>query len=303
MSLDGFKTCPHCRALVTSSVCAICGRSADEEVAPRVEKSKPKWTDGFEHDEHRKVGVALLVVLVIGAVAAFLLTRDEPAPTATSLPPPASTTTTSMPPPVADAPPSLGGGARPATGFVPGAPREVGEGLAPWETPPPIDFVGGGLLDERAEHDADIARVQTVLDAVPDPWGVLPLDPPELVTLDGTVDLELVETTQPFAARTLVDPADHPVATLWLIASSGSDDGDAYLSAARTRWDTAAALEQFAPELGVRLSLLARGDTVDVWATALDVRSLVLLQTPTGSDPAAIATLVRDWRAAIDDLD
>ncbi len=270
--------------------------SALEAVAPAQAPPTRKWSDSLENNELRKLGVGLAAVLLIGAAVGYVVTRPDPAPSANSLPPPASTTTVEVEPTASEPPPSLVGGARPATGFLPGTPREVGEGLAPWETPPAIDFVTGLLLDERLDYTADIARVAELLDAFPDEFGVAELDPPEIVTFDGVVDAEQVESTQPFAARTLRDGDGTEIGQAWLVATGGSEVGDAYLAAARERWSTDAAIEQYAPEVGVRLWLLTADEQLNLWSAPLLDDSLVVVRSAAAVDPEAIADLLRAWR-------
>ncbi len=299
MTLDGLQTCPHCRALVQSTICSICGRSAFEEVAPPPPKEKPRWTDAFENNEHRKVGSTLLALLVIAAGVVFVLTRPDPAPTANSLPPPASTTTTEPLPTSSEPPPSLVGGARPATGFLPGAPREVDEGLSPWETPPPIDFLTGLLLDETLDYTTDIARVGDLLAAFPAALTLAELDPPELLTFDGKVYVEQVETTQPFAARTLHRADGAAVGELWLVASGGTDAGDAYLATARDRWSLESAVDQYSPEVGLRLWLLGSDETTNLWDSDLENDSMVLIQAAVSVDPKLLTDALGAWRREI----
>lgn len=309
MSLDGLQTCPHCRALVQSTICSICGKSAFEEVAPPPPREKARWSDAFEDNELRKVGTTALALLVIAAGVVFVLTRPDPAPTANSLPPPASTTPTVPPRPVStERPPSLVGGARPASGFLPGAPREVDEGLSPWETPPPVDFLTGLLLDETIDYAADIERVAELLAAFPgelaaETLSLDELDPPELLTYGGSIDAEQVELTQPFAARTLHRADDTAVGELWLIASAGTEPGDAYLAAARDRWSLDAAVDQFSPDVGLRLWLLATDQSTNLWASDLEDRSMVLVQAPVSVDPVILTDALRSWRRTISSLE
>ena len=81
-----------------------------------------------------------------------------------------------------------------------------------------------------------------------------------------------------------------------MIASSGSDAGDAYLSAARARWNVDTAVEQYAPEVGVRLWLLAADATVNLWAGNLTLDSMVLVQAPIGVEPSILTDVLKAWR-------
>ena len=283
-----------------STVCAICGKSAYETVAPPPPPPARRWTDAFEHNELRKTGVTLLALLVIVAGVAYVLTRPDNAPDANPLPPPASTTTVETIPPSSDAPPSLLGGARPASGFIPGTPREVGEGLSPWETPPPIDFVTGLLLDKSLDYSVDIARIGDLLDIFPDVATLTELDPPEIQTFRGIIDAELLEATQPFAARTLSGSDDAAIGQIWLIASGGSEAGDDYLTAARERWNPDGAIDQFSPDVGVRLWLLAGDATTKVWLSDLEDDSMVLVRVAADVDPQFLTDTLRSWRRAVD---
>ena len=304
MSLDGLQTCPHCRALVQSTICSICGKSAFEAVAPPPPRRKARWSDAFENNELRKVGTTVLALLVIAAGVAFVLTRPDPAPTANSLPPPPPTTATVAPRPTSsEPPPSLVGGARPASGFLPGTPRDVDEGLSPWETPPPIDFLTGLLLDETIDYTADIERVAELLSVFPGELAPEKLDPPELLTFGGSIDAEQVELTQPFAARSLHRTDDTAVGELWLIASAGTEPGDAYLDAARDRWSLDAAIDQFSPDVGLRLWLLGSDESTNLWASDLEERSMVLVQAPVAVDPVILTDALRAWRRTISSLE
>lgn len=298
VSLEGHQTCPHCRAIVQSTICSICGRSSFEEVAPSAERPKQKWNEAFENNELRKLGVGVLVVaLLVGAVA-FVVTRPESTPSANELPPPASTTRRPPEPTSSEPAPSVVGGVKPTSGFFPGAPREVGEGLSPWETPPAVDFVSGLLLDESLDYSADIDRVAELLDDFPNVLTLNALNPPEILTFGGSVDAEQLETTQPFAARTISRDDGLAVGQLWLIASGGTDAGDAYLAAARDRWDVDAAIDQYSPEVGVRLWLLGTDSTINLWASDLEADSMVLVQAPTTADPGVLTDALRAWRRA-----
>lgn len=295
MSVDGLQTCPHCRALVQSSICSICGRSALEEVAAPASATRPRWSESFEHHELRKVATGLLLVVVLAAGTAFVLTRPDSAPSANALPPPVSTT--SVEPPTTSAPPpSLVGGTRPATGFLPGVPREVDEAPSPWDSSPPVDVVTGRLLDESIDYTADIVRVAELLDAFPGALTLAPLDPPDILTFEGRLDAEQLESTQPFAARTLHRGDGSVVGELWLIASGGSEVGDAYLAAARARWNLDAAVDQFTPEAGLRLWLLGADATTNLWAGDLDDDSMILLQSPVTVDPTTLTDVLKAWR-------
>jgi hypothetical protein len=296
VSVDVHQTCPHCRAIVQSTICTICGKSAFAEVAAPPAPEKQKWTDTLKNNELKKVGFGVLALLVLIAGVAFVLTRPESTATATALPPPASTTTAKPTSTPTEAAPSVVGGVKPATGFVPGAPREVGEGLSPWETPLPVDFVTGLLLDESLDFATDIDRVGELLRAFPPVLTLAPLDPPELLTLDGTLDAEQIETTQPFAARTLTRNEGEAVGELWLIASGGSTPGNAYLAAARNRWNSEAALDNHSPEVGVRLWLLGADTTKNLWVGDLKNDSMVVIQAPLSVHPSVLTDVLKAWR-------
>ncbi|MEZ5246855.1 MAG: hypothetical protein R2707_17305 [Acidimicrobiales bacterium] len=283
-----------------SNTCSICGKSTFDEVAAPPPAAKPRWSDSL-NNELRKVGTALFAIALLAAGTAFVLTRPDTAPSATALPPPVSTTSAVPLPTTSERPPSLVGGARPTSGFLPGVPREVAEALSPWDTPPPVDLVSGLLLDESLDYADDIARVAELLADFPDEFVLAPLDPPEILTFDGVLDADQLEATQPFAARTLQrtagsTPGASTLGEVWLIASGGSTAGDAYLAAARERWNREAAIDLFSPEVGLRLWLLGSDGTTDLWVSDLDDDAMILVQAPTTADPAALADVLDTWR-------
>ena len=107
----------------------------------------------------------------------------------------------------------------------------------------------------------------------------------------------MVEASQPFAARTLLRPADGvPVGELWLIASAGSDDGNEYLAAANARWDINAAIDQFSPDVGIRLWRLAADTEINLWASNLIDDALVVIQAPLEVEPQVLTNALEAWR-------
>ncbi|MDW3220377.1 MAG: hypothetical protein R8F63_17345 [Acidimicrobiales bacterium] len=303
MSIEAHETCPHCKALVQSTICTICGKSAFEEVAAPTVREREKWWKTLENGEIRKVATTVAVVLAIAGVVAFILTRPEAEVTATELPPP-DPNAVDVPDPepkAPDAPPAADAVTRPNDLIAPGTSREVADGLSPWETLPPVDFVTGEFLDEDIDYGPDIDRVDELLSLFTGGLALAPLDPPEIVTFDGALDVEMLETTQPFAARTVTTGDDQDVGELWLIASSGSEEGDAYLASARDRWNIEAAVDSYAPAAGVRLWKLGSGDGLTVWATDLEQDSLLVIQAPSLVPPEIITNTLRAWRRAIAD--
>jgi hypothetical protein len=126
------------------------------------------------------------------------------------------------------------------------------------------------------------------------------LDPTEILTLGGIVDALQVEATQPFAARTIVRQQDgQELGEIWLVASAGTEVGDAYLEAARTRWNVDTATEQFAPEVGVRLWLLGGNDDLNLWAADLEAGSIIAVQAPTSVAPGAFTDVLQAWRRGL----
>ena len=261
---------------------------------------RQKWWTKLENGELRKVGTTCVLLVLFAGATFFVLSRPDAETVANELPPPASTTT--APPslePRGQAP-SIAEGAQPGVAVAPGAPREVGAGLSPWQTTPPIDFVSGLLLDDNLDYSSDIARVEELLTSFPEIFVLDRLDPPELLTFVGPLDVETLETSQPIAARTIRRERDGlAVGELWLIASFGTEVGDAYLAAARTRWDSGAAVDQFSTEVGVRLWLLGGDDETNLWASDLDDRSMAIIQAPVGLDPTGLTDAVGAWRKAI----
>ncbi|MEQ8841594.1 MAG: hypothetical protein RIB98_11480 [Acidimicrobiales bacterium] len=298
VSSAALQICPHCRAIVQTSVCSICGKSTFDAVIAPPPAPKRSRAEFFAHEEVRQVAVGAVVILALVAAIGFALNRSDPAPHANPLPPPASTTTVAPRPTTSEPAPSVAGGARPASGFVPGAPREVGQGLSPWESPPPLDLVGGGLLDPSLDFTTDIGRVDELLTAFPGQFTLASLDPPQLATFGGAVDIELIETTQPFAVRTLILADGTAAGELWLIASSGSPAGDDYLAAARARWDTGTALSQYAPDVGLRLWLLATDDTTNLWVGDVDTRAMIVVRAPLDLTPSALTEVLAPWQRA-----
>ncbi len=283
-----------------STICTICGKSSFEEVAAPIEARREKWWTTLENNELRKLGVTVVILTFVVGAMAFVLTRPDPVPIATELPPPASTTPTTPTSEPSGQAPSIAGGIRPSSLVVPGVPREVGEGLSPWQSPPPIDFITGQWLDEDLDFSDDIARVDELLAVFPAPWALEKLDPPQLLTFDGVIDIATIETSQPFAARTIRRAQDDlDVGELWLIASSGTEAGDAYLAAARARWDLAAAVDQFSPEVGGRLWRLGGDDSINLWASDVDRSSMVIIQAPVSVAPIVLTDSLKAWRRAI----
>lgn len=299
MNSDQRGHCPHCGAIAHQSICTICGKSAFEEVVAPPPRVRRKWWQTIDPRTARRQALVLSGIVAFAAVTTYLLTREDPPPDPAALPAPDETSlTTSTTSPPGEAP-SIDRGDRGPTPTLPdlgGVDRDVGGGLSPWEEAPPVHFVTGNLLPERDDYTVDIARVQEILAAFPAAFSLDPLEDPELLTFGGPIDLAVTEATQPFAARTMASRTG-AIGELWLIASGGSSDGDTYLAAARARWDTDIAVEQFAPTPGVRLWKLGEDATNQMWVTELTADSLALVQVPVGVPPTSLAAAIEAWRA------
>lgn len=297
--MSGHRTCPHCRAIVQSAICAICGKSVIEEVVETPPAPRQKWWQKLDPKETKRQALVLGGLVILVGAAVYIITRQDPPPNANALPAPVetSTSTTSTTP---GRPPTLDGGSSGGgdgvTGIAPGIDRDVGVGGSPWDEVPPVNFVTGRHLVPDLDFTADIARVAEVLAAFPETLRLEPLDRTEIMTFGGPVDIVETETSQPFAART-VSSGLGPLGQVWIIASSGTRDGDAYLAAARSRWDPARAIEQYAPEPGLRMWKLGQDDQTQVWVTDLDDAAIVVLQAPVAVDPEALRTIIVAWQA------
>lgn len=298
MSPDGFATCPHCRAIVTSPICSICGKRGDEEVAAPPRRVQEAWWKQSP-EVRTSIRAAAVIAITVAVVGAWWLSRGAGPPDPAALPPPASTTTVAVIETTGQAPTVQGAPAAVDPVAVVQADRQVDEGLAPWETAPVLDLVTGLPLDEDLDHTADIARVGELLARFPYESGLAPLEPPRLRTLAGEIDLAPVEASQPFAARSLRGADGTELGELWLIASGGTEPGDAYLTAARDRWGEARALDRFAADVGVRIWRLAGDETRTLWAGELEAASLVLVQAPAALDPRVLTDALEAWREAV----
>lgn len=286
-----------------STICSICGKSAFDEVAAPAARPRRSGWDALDQGELRRLGAGVLTVALFAGAVVYWVTRPDPEVVATELPPPGPTVTVvDDPVPTAPDAPVGADAVLPTNAIIdPGAPREVaGDGLAPWETAPPVDFVTGLYLDEDIDYTVDIARVDELLAAFPALLDAAPLDPAEIQTLDGALDVELLETTQPFAARSL-RRADNgtDVGELWLLASGGTEQGDAYLAAARARWNVDAAIGNFAGGAGLRIWTLAEGEDRTIWVTDLETDSLLVIQTPPAVSPELLTDTLRAWRRSL----
>ena len=282
-----------------STICAICGKSAYEEIAEKPPAARDRWWRKLDpRDTKRQALVLAGLVILVGGVA-YLLTRQDPPPDPDALPSPvetSTTTTTTTPgrPPTVEG--GTGGGRDGAAGIAPGVDREVGFGVSPWDEAPPVNFVTGRHLSPDLDFTADIARVAEILAAFPAPLQLEPLDGPEIMTFGGPIDIGETEASQPFAART-VSTGLGRLGEVWVIASSGSEDGNAYLAAARSRWDPARAIDQYAPEPGLRMWKLGEDDRTQIWVTDLEDMSIVVLQAPVRVEPETLRAIIVEWRA------
>ena len=300
--MDKRARCPHCGALALKTICTICGKSAYEEVTAPPPRERERWWAKVDKRSARRQGIVIGGLVLFTAITGYLLTRPAAAPDPTALPAPEETSLTTSTTTPGRAPSVDRGNSSPTPTVAlgeSGVGRAVGDGLSPWDEAPPIHFVTGELLSERDDYTADIALVAQLLDAFPPPFTLEPLASNELVTFGGVIDLEVTEATQPFAARRLAGRTD-AIGELWLIASAGSADGEAYLAAARGRWDVAAAVEQYAPSPGLRLWKLGEDASTQMWVTALTEDSLAIVQVPVGVEPTALATAVESWRDNLD---
>jgi hypothetical protein len=277
VTAEGHQTCPHCRAIVQTSICTICGKSSFEEVAAPIEPVRQRWWTKLENYELRRLGITVLTLALIAGGVLMVVTRSTAPTVANQLPPPVTTT------------------------IDPGTAREVEAGDSAEPTAPLIDFVTGLWLDEGLDFSADIARVDELIATFPATWALDELDPPELLTFGGPLDIALIEASQPFAARTIrAGQDDMRVGEIWLIASAGGPAGDAYLAAARDRWDLSAAIGQFSPEVGMRLWRLGGDSSLDIWAADLEDRSMVIIQAPVTIAPILLTDSIKAWRRAIE---
>ena len=261
--------------------------------------ARQRW---WQRIDPRQAGRQVLItaggVLLVGA-AVYLVTRTDAPPDPDALPDPvtsAASTTSTTPGRAPTVQADRGGGDREVTGIAPGIDREVVPAPSPWEEAPPVNFVTGRHLSPDLDFTADIARVAEILAAFPAPLQLEPLDGPEIMTFGGPIDIGETEASQPFAART-VSTGLGRLGEVWVIASSGSEDGNAYLAAARSRWDPARAIDQYAPEPGLRMWKLGEDDRTQIWVTDLEDMSIVVLQAPVRVEPETLRAIIVEWRA------
>lgn len=285
-------TCAHCRALISTPICPICGKSEHDEV--EVEETGPLRRRGMTPEDRRRVigfGAFVGTCLLVAGLAYVLLKREPAEPIPTTLAAPTETTSTIRTEGDAPTVTRPAAPAQPLPTFETGAEREVGTGSNPWRGQVPRNILTGDLLPD-AELGPGIEAVADLLTAAPAGWTI---SATEATEADG-IDLAAAESSQPFAARA-VSGEDGPLGDLWLFARGPrTDDASAVLlDQARSRWPVDGAIDTFSPKAGVRIHLISDDGTDAVW---VDDRAdaVFVFFVDSATDPARIGGLAADWR-------
>ena len=295
MTVQGMATCAHCGALLTTPVCAICGKSVRDEVevVDAVPASRGMSPEGRRQVMGFVVFLGVVAGLALGGLWFFSRESVEPIPAALATPDPTQTTTTTEAPVAVD-PPTI---ARPDAAAEPLPTIAVtvgdvgtGDGSNPWAGTPPRNVVSGDLLD-NTDYDPGIAAVATLLAAAPTNFI---FDAPTLTEWNG-IDLTAAETAQPFAARSIADDTG-AIADVWVFArgASTSDGSAAFLDQALLAWPVLEPIESYSPRPGVRLHRISDDGAEAVW---VDARStwMLIYRTPSGTDAGLLGAVSEDW--------
>lgn len=292
MPIQGHSTCPHCAALLSGPVCAICGKSVQDAVEV-VEAAPVK--PGLSAESRRQLigfGVFIAGVSILGAGVFWALTRTEtePEPTALGLPETTTTVERTEEPDEPIARPGSDAAPLPTLPATESVEREVGAVVNPWNGAPPRNVVTGDLL-ENADFQPGVAAVAAIVGQTIDGFTVG-------APLEGEwngVDLAAAEGSQPFAARGVADLSG-PVADLWVIARGPvtNDGSAAYLAAARELWSIDEPLDSFSPRPGIRVHQIAVLGDEAVW---VDDRGdwMVVYRTTVDVDPALLGSISETW--------
>ena len=291
MAVKGMSTCAHCRALISTPICPICGKSIHDEV--EVEDLDPVKRTMATEDRRRVIGFATFVfVAIIASVGAYVvLNRETPEATPTLLAAPTETTSTIRTEGDAPTVTRPDGPVEPLPTFETGAEREVGTGANPWRGAVPRNVLNGDLLPD-ADYGPGIDAVAAMLADTPDGWTFA-----AAVTLElHGVAVEAAETSQPFAARSIVDE-NGDLGEIWIFARgpSTTDASAALLADAQAKWPVDLATETFSPEVGVRIHLLADNGSQAIWLDERD-DALVVFVVASGTDPGRVGALAAAWR-------
>lgn len=291
MAVKGMSTCAHCRALISTPICPICGKSADDPI--EIEDLGPIKRQMATEDRRRVIGFATFVVvcMLAGAGVYVALSGETAEPVPTTLAAPTETTSTIRTEGEAPTVTRPDSPTEPLPTFETGAEREVGAGASPWRGGVPRNVIDGDLLPD-ADFGPGLAAVAALLADAPAGWTFAPSTTDEV----NGVELFAAEATQPFAAR-MVDDENGPLGEVWLFARGPrTDDASAaLLDQARTKWPIDIAVETFSPKAGVRVHLLFDDGTQAVWIDDRET-SLVVFIVASGTDAARVGALADAWR-------
>jgi len=291
VTVRGIANCPHCGALLQGSICAICGKSMHEAVEVVDAPPPPSaWATDFDTRRLAVMGATIGVLLIVAAGAWFILSRPAAAPAPNALPPPSPTTIrVDVESPTVGRPEAPSDPIPAATIEVgQGAERTIGGGSSPWEAPVPIDILTGEPLAD-GDYQAGINEVARLLERGSSEFDFAA---PTLLATASGVDFATAEADQPFGARG-VSLDGIPVADLWLFAAPRGDEGpsSAYVAAATAQWPVEAATQQYSPQVGVRIHLVADDGLIAVWVSHLPNRLLVVW-VESDASPATLAAIV-----------
>ena len=169
MAIKGMSTCAHCKALISTPICPICGKSIHDEV--EIEDLGPIKRTMATEDRRRVIGFATFVVLavVLSAGVYVVVNRETAEPVPTLLAAPTETTSTIRTEGDAPTVTRPDGPVEPLPTFETGAERDVGGGTSPWAGALPLNILDGDLLPD-ADLDPGIEAVAAIVASAPPGW-------------------------------------------------------------------------------------------------------------------------------------
>ncbi|MEM9521830.1 MAG: hypothetical protein AAGA37_21155 [Actinomycetota bacterium] len=242
--VDGLPACPHCGAILNTTVCVICGKTDRDDVQLVAKAPVQRGLTRTSKLQLTAFAVGFLALIGAGGFTYLQLTKQPERVEPTALAAPPSTTT----PAITDA-----------------AARIV-----------PMVHAGRNVLTGAAfasvDHQPGIDAVAAIANR--GPAGFTLSGPEQAVWND--IDLVGAETTQPFAARSIVNDTA-TLADVWIIAGgdeSGTDSA-AYLELAQSILSPTNASTSIAVTADRDLHQLSNDGNRTLWVDIRDTWMLV----------------------------